>query len=501
MTAVWTNVSALNSRQALLGAQKAREESTVRLSTGQRINSVADDAAGTAVSVKLQKNISGSEVALANAMNTIEAIAIIDTAYESINFKLSRMNELAIQSASETYSSAERQNMDDERTQLLYQINSLADSVAYNNRKLLDGTFKDVIGQIGPTEGEFLDIDFEKVEAVRLGKYWEIGFDNNDFSETAPVVDNGGGDISIPGWDIGLKQVALAPDASGGAAGVLRTIGGHATPADPTPTPQHPSNPLRVSRGDDYTPTVDGTYNYEFADGSMRLYSSGLTVNGGDVTHGPYIVSKNAVTLSTGDKVAFNWSAKNGGDYYDVFAYLLNVNDGSTITILDETGNVSDWQKTEVTVNTPGDYKFVFVSGTFDATFGTVSGASLYIDDIDVTASTGPEVVIQYINFLDVESSDTALGIIELAQSQVATHRAYCGALTNRLLSAVNLMSAASLKQQTALSRINDAEYAVEVAKLTKASILEDSAAKILQTSLYQNNIVLDLLKRMPSIP
>ena len=501
MTSVGTNVSALKSRQAMLGAGTARAQSMVRLSTGQRINSPADDAAGTAVSVKLQKSISGSEVALTNAMNTIEAIAIIDTAYDSINVMLTRMNELAIQSTSETYSSAERRNMDDERKQLLYQINSLAESVSYNSRKLLDGTFKDIIGQIGPSEGEFLDIDFEKVEAIRLGKYWELGFGNNDFSDTSPVVDDGNGNISIPGWDIGLKQVALGPDGSGGATGLLRTIGNLPTPTDPTPTPAHPNDPARLSRGDDYAPTSGGTFSYEFSDGSLRLRSSGLTVVGGDVTHGPYVISKDAVTLTAGDKVSFNWSARNGGDYYDVFAYLLNVNDGTTITILDETGNVSDWKKQEITVNSSGDYKFVFVSGTFDATFGTVSGASLYIDDIDVTAASGPEVVIEYINFLDVESSDNALGIIELAQSQVATHRAYCGALTNRLLSAVNLMSAASLRQQSALSRINDAEYAVEVAKLTKAGILEKSALKTLQTSLYQNNILLDLLKRIPSIP
>ena len=79
----------------------------------------------------------------------------------------------------------------------------------------------------------------------------------------------------------------------------------------------------------------------------------------------------------------------------------------STIELLDETADGStDFAPANVTVTAAGDYKFVFVSGTFDYTFGRALGASLYIDDIDVETANGPEVVVEYINFGDQESAN-----------------------------------------------------------------------------------------------
>ena len=79
------------------------------------------------------------------------------------------------------------------------------------------------------------------------------------------------------------------------------------TPTDPTP---NPANGGQVSAGDDFAPSSAGSMSYEFADGSMRLVSSGMTSNaGGDVIHGPYIISDNSVSLSVGDTVTFNWKA------------------------------------------------------------------------------------------------------------------------------------------------------------------------------------------------
>ena len=107
---------------------------------------------------------------------------------------------------------------------------------------------------------------------------------------------------------------------------MFRTIGGFTTPTDPTP---NPANAGQVSAGDDFAPSSAGSMSYEFADGSMRLVSSGMTSNaGGDVIHGPYIISDNSVSLSVGDTVTFNWKAANGADAFDVYAYLLNTADG-----------------------------------------------------------------------------------------------------------------------------------------------------------------------------
>ena len=127
---------------------------------------------------------------------------------------LFRMKELALQSANGTYSGTDRSLMDVERAALLAEVNSIASGTRFNNRLLLDGTFKDVIAQIGPSNTENIEVNIEKIEGVALGEYWNLGFDNSDFSDTAPVTTSGT-TVSIPGWTIELSQVALGPDDSG----------------------------------------------------------------------------------------------------------------------------------------------------------------------------------------------------------------------------------------------------------------------------------------------
>jgi len=492
MLSINSNFGASLARFNASAAQAEQATAQARLSSGLRINSAADDAAGKAVMGKLRQSVEGVNMGVRNAADMIGALQVVDGAYASVEQMLQRMNELAIQAASGSYSSADRQIMDTERDALLAELNNIAESTKFNNRKLLDGTFQDVIAQIGPDPNEKIDIDIEKIEGIRLGEYWNLGFDNNDFSSTTPT-STVGTTVSIPGWTIEKSQVALGPHPVGSDAGgaVSNSIGGFNTPTDPTPTPSYLG---QISRGDDYLPTSSGTFNYGFNDGSMRLYSQSLTVNGGDVTHGPYIVSDSSVALSVGDKVSFNWKAANGGDAYDVYAYLLNTADGSTVELLDETGDITNWSQVEVTLATAGDYKFVFVAGTFDKTFGTVSGASLYIDDVDVDSANGPEVVVEHINFRDQESATTALGVLQTSMQQMATHRAYVGAMINRLGSAINGLTARAQTQEIAAGRIGDADFALEMTRLTKAKILNEAALEMLANAQQTKQSIVKLL-------
>jgi len=492
MLTVNSNIGASIAASSMRQANMAQSEVALRLASGYRINSAADDAAGNAVLTKLTKDIEGVNMALRNSSDMFGALNVVDNSYALVNEMLTRMRELAIQSASGSYTDEDRAKMDSERASLLLEINNIADSAKFNGRKLLDGTFKDIITQAGANADEYIDVDIEKIEGVKLGKYWDLGFENNDFSETTPT-STSGTTVSIPGWTIELSQIALGPDDTSGAGGVARTIGGFTTPTDPTP---NPANGGQVSAGDDYAPSNAGSMSYEFSDGSMRLVSSGMTSNaGGDVIHGPYITSDNSVSLSVGDTVTFNWKAANGADAFDVYAYLLNTADGSTIELLDETANGStDWAPAEVTVTGNGDYKFVFVSGTFDYTFGRALGASLYIDDIDVDSSSGPEVVVEYINVRDQESARTAIDILEVAAEQVATYRAYVGALQNRLTSAMANLTARSQNQLIAKGRIEDADYARDATALSKQQILSSAASQMLVNAQKAKTAILTLI-------
>ena len=492
MLSINSNTGASLATFAMRQASAVKSNASQRLASGYRINSAADDAAGNAVAIKLTKEIRSVNTAIRNAADMYSALSVVDNSYAILDSMLVRMRELAIQSASGTYTNEDRKLMDAERVSLLTEINNIADSSKFNGRLLLDGTFKDIIAQTGANTDEYIDVDIEKIEGIKLGEYWNLGFENNDFSETTPI-STSGTTVSIPGWTIELSQIALGPDDTSGVGGVTRTIGGFATPTDPTP---NPINGGQVSPGDDYAPSSPGSMSYEFSDGSMRLVSSGMTSNaGGDVIHGPYIISDNSVSLSVGDSVTFNWKAANSDDAFDVYAYLLNTADGSTIELLDQTANGStDWAPANVTVNAAGDYKFVFVSGTFDFTFGQALGASLYIDDIDVETANGPEVVVEYINVRDQESANTAIGILNTANEQVATFRAYVGALQNRLTAAIANLTSRSQNQLIAKGRIEDADYAKETATLTKQQIISSAASQMLVYSQKSKTAILSLI-------
>jgi hypothetical protein len=205
-------------------------------------------------------------------------------------------------------------------------------------------------------------------------------YPNSTFNNTASTVN--GNAISIEGWIVFTQQVRLGVDS----------IGGFTTPTDPTPYPTGQGG--QVSAGDGtLDPSMNFNTQFTNLDGKdcIRLFSSGNVNTNGDVSHGPYLISNDYSVFQAGSSVSFYWRAAAGGDAYDVFAYLLK-DDGSVQILLNETqaGTSGDtgWLEVTDTVTTTGNYKFVFVSGTFDYSFGGVAGASLYVTGIVTQVGT-----------------------------------------------------------------------------------------------------------------
>jgi filamentous hemagglutinin family protein len=191
----------------------------------------------------------------------------------------------------------------------------------------------------------------------------------------------------LVGWSITNGRIRLNG---------VDNIGGYATPVDLT----YPASVVpgcNVATGADCdTTTLQGGFTYttnisaDVAPGSgtksLVMNSSGTCDVGFCIVRGPYVVSDSTVTLPVGGMVSFKWQAKGGGDAYDVFGYLLNVHTGAVQPILNATGasasSTQPWTTALVNLTEPGTYKFVFVSGSWDATGGRVLGAQLFIDDI-----------------------------------------------------------------------------------------------------------------------
>lgn len=128
------------------------------------------------------------------------------------------------------------------------------------------------------------------------------------------------------------------------------------------------------------TPSSSGGDYLELTTGNFESESYG-------VIHGPYMVSETSVELAANDTVSFEWQAQGGDDDYDVFGYLLNIETGDTIELLNDSGRTTTWTTVTQAVPAAGRYKFVFISGSFDYSGGRALGAKLQIDSIDVNGS------------------------------------------------------------------------------------------------------------------
>ena len=260
------------------------------------------------------------------------------------------------------------------------QTASIADGVVTvvgNAVYLGDGTEAKVIGSVDGTrngqDGNSLRIKFT------------TEFENGNF-ETGSH-----GDITVTGWNLVNQRVIFGQDQ----------IAGQDTPTDSTYPSQTVSRGLYDSgslRSQTYTADlVSGSTANGGSGNSVRMYSRMWSNSGYEVIRGPYIYSEGTVALEAGDEVSFYWKAEGGGDAYDVYGYVVEVNTGEIKTILDETGaharDFTSWAEKEIIVDTAGEYRFVFVSGTFDATGGRLLGAQLFIDDVTVTQASPPSGV------------------------------------------------------------------------------------------------------------
>mgnify|MGYP000695448692 CR=1 FL=1 len=191
-----TNIASLNAQRNLNKSQAANQTSLQRLSSGLRINSAKDDAAGLAISTRFNSQIRGLNVAVRNAGDGISLAQTAEGALGSMNDNLQRVRELAVQSANATNSDVDRDALQAEVEQLLSEVSRTADETDFNGRKLLDGSFNATF-QIGANAGQTLDISIAELTSDKLGASDAVGISSQGSANAL-----GNGDLIINGTDI-----------------------------------------------------------------------------------------------------------------------------------------------------------------------------------------------------------------------------------------------------------------------------------------------------------
>ncbi len=198
-----TNIASLNAQRNLNASQRDQSTALERLSSGLRINSAKDDAAGLAISTRFDAQIRGTNVAVRNSGDAISLAQTAEGALGSINTSLQRIRELALQSANDTNTTLDREALQEEVDQLVEEIQKVADGANFNGKKLLDGSFNNAVFQTGANVGDTVAVSINKLDASTLGAAATAGLSSNN-SGTALTAEQtiAAGDVVINGASI-----------------------------------------------------------------------------------------------------------------------------------------------------------------------------------------------------------------------------------------------------------------------------------------------------------
>jgi len=214
MTVINTNVKALTAQGSLSNVNNKLSQAMERLSTGLRINSSKDDAAGLAITNKMTSDIRGLAVAIRNANDGLSLAQTAEGAIAQINDMLQRMRELAVQSSNGTASDISRKASQQEVDQLKQEINNIAGRTSFNGIKLLDGSAAKLQLQTGVDRGQVIDLNIEAMNTNTIGvgsrpslsAVGMTGVETDDSAGSDTIKQIAAGDLIINGVTVGASQ-------------------------------------------------------------------------------------------------------------------------------------------------------------------------------------------------------------------------------------------------------------------------------------------------------
>lgn len=473
-----TNVSSLNAQRNLNTSQSSLATSLQRLSTGLRINSAKDDAAGLAISDRMTAQIRGLDQSVRNANDGISMSQTAEGALSTSGDILQRIRELSVQSINGTNSGSDRQALNNEVSNLVAELDRIAGTSEFNGLKLLNGSSGSSTFQIGANANQTITVGSGD---VRTNKY---GLNTATTAEIAPVAATAfsAGTVTIAG--IASKNVSIAvTDTAKTAADKINAVAGETN--------------VTASARTLSTLTFAGAGAETLAITSKNTTAVNVSFNVTNATTADGLaqgVSEiNKVSSQTGVTAKVN-QAGNG--------ILLENSNGDNITI-NSAGSAAVASVSMDTVSTAG----VYTVGTgAAATAGVVvlggvtldSASGFNVTSTSTLLTTGASVSTNTTSKLDVSTAEKAtlsLRIVDAALSTISSLRANYGAIQSRLESTVSNLQTSSENLSASRSRIRDTDFAAETANLTRAQILQQAGTAMLAqaNSLPQN--VLSLLK------
>lgn len=486
---IGTNLSSLNAQRNLNKSQSALSTSLQRLSSGMRINSAKDDAAGLAISNKFSSQIRGLNQAARNANDGISVAQTAEGALEESTNAMQRIRELAIQSANGSNGATERAALQQEVSQLISEVNRIADTTAFGGRKLLDGSFGSSSFQVGSSAFETINVSVgnyradkmgnnsrELVGATGLGRATTAAANAAANAATGTVTirsattSTAGTVITLAGSSAKAAQdLVNAQTATTGVSADARTTVGLSVAAAGTVSFQlngSNSNAVTISSG------FDGTDYSAIA--SAVNNQTGQTGISATIENGAL-----KLTSERGDDIVIEDFTGGGAATATSYSYDGQTANGTATLAAD--GSASSTRVTGVLkLNSTNAFTTTASATTLDAATTATASSLEQVAQIDISTALGAQ---------------KALNILDSAVSYVDSGRASLGAVQNRLESTIANLGNISENVAAARSRITDADFAAETASLSKNQILQQAGISVLSQANSLPQQVLSLLQ------
>lgn len=541
-----TNSLSLLTQNNLNKSQSSLNTAIERLSSGMRINSAKDDAAGQAIANRFTANIKGLTQASRNANDGISIAQTTEGALTEVNNNLQRVRELSVQAANGTNSQSDLDSIQDEIGQRLDEINRVSEQTQFNGVKVLSADAGKLTVQVGANDGQTIDIDLQEISAKTLG----LESFNINGSGTANKV--------ATEDDLKLASGSSTPTATS-AAGVKQYD------VVATNTAATKAQLFAGAKAGDSVTTAAATYTYNATSGkfsttegarSAAATIASLTPPAGTSSSATVTIGGTAVDVKI-DSAGTLTAADGSALYLDTTGNLTQNSAGAPpaatltglATSMDTTGGVVKVGNatytattgaatfavageevsgaaladslansgTAVTAATLGGVSGITISGA-----GVLGGTAAYVDSTGAVTSAASVTTSYYVQTngavtdgagsavyndsakagtftLNARSGKTSttdpLAAIDAALATVDKFRSSLGAVQNRFDSAIANLGTTITNLSSSRSRIEDADYAVEVSNMTRAQILQQAGTSVLAQANQTTQGVLSLLR------
>ena len=522
-----TNMPSINTQRKLSKAQSALDKSLERLSSGLRINTARDDAAGLAISERMTAQVRGLTVATRTANDGVSMAQTAEGALAEMGDILQRIRELAVQSANATNSAGDRKSLNDEVNQLVAELNRFANTTEFNGMKLLNGDDPVSAFHVGANSNQTIVATTTDFRTSKYGSY-QIG----NATVTADKATAGKG-VSISNAVTGATSSSLqVTGAVVSAAGTMTLNGPNASGSVSLTVSDSAADIASKINNQDLTgikatartETMIGfsTGDYTIEISTTNATSTSANTATAKISFSVPLIGKDSVGSSaealTDAVNAFNeQSSKTGitaklndaktgiilendeGKNINVTLkssntiYMGNASNGSApaVSVAGSTSGKTFTAAGQVTLDSSRSYS-VNLAASINVQAGVLSGGSMGGNAATTYGST-----LQRVDSLDittVKGANDAIHIVDQAIDSVNAQRAKYGALQNRFESTISNLATSSENVSAARSRIQDTDFASETANLSRSQVLQQAATSMLAQANQLPNNVLTLL-------